>query len=80
MPYEKKAPVVYGKAFVVLEDEDKQTFVYQNGAWVPHARSIADWRQDCLVNQLPQKVNRRTRYEVRCPLSTEGSDGADALN
>ena len=30
--------------------------------------SIAQCRQDCLVKELPQKVNGKTRYEVRCPL------------
>ena len=32
--WEKKAPVLYGKPFVLLEDEQKQTFVFQAGAWV----------------------------------------------
>jgi hypothetical protein len=65
---EKKAPVVYGKPFVVMEDEAKRTFEYQKGAWVPYGMSIADCRRDFLVKELPQKVNRMTRYEVRCPV------------
>ena len=67
----KRAPVVYGKAFVLLEDENKNTFVYKNGQWVPHETSVAVYRQECEVDELPQKVNRRTRYEVRCPVHIE---------
>ncbi len=65
---EKKPPVVYGKAVVVLEDEAKGTFEFQQGAWIPYAMSIAQCRRDCLVKELPQKVNRMTRYEIRCPV------------
>ena len=61
------APVVYGKAFIVLEDEARNTFIFQGGAWVAHTASIAECRQSCQVKELPQKVNRMTRYEVRCP-------------
>jgi hypothetical protein len=68
---EKSLPVAYGKPFVLMEDENKNTFVYKGGAWVPHAMSIAECRQECQVNELPQKVNRMTRYEVRCPLTME---------
>jgi hypothetical protein len=66
---EKKPPVVYGKAIVVLEDEAKVTFEFQQGAWVPFSMSIAECRRDCLVKELPQKVNRMTRYEIRCPIN-----------
>ncbi len=66
--YEKKIPVEYGKAFIVMEDEQRNTFVFQAGAWVPHAKSIAECRYDCQVKELPQKVNRMTRYEIRCPV------------
>ena len=66
---EKKVPVVYGKAFIVMEDEAKSTFEYQRGNWVPYGMSIAECRRDCLVKELPQKVNRMTRYEVRRPVS-----------
>ncbi len=69
--YEKKAPIVYGKAFVVLEDESKGTFRFDNGAWVPYAMSIAQCRRECLVNELPQKVNRMTRYEIRLPVTEQ---------
>jgi hypothetical protein len=64
---ERVAPVVYGKAFIVLEDEAKNTFIFKGGAWVAHTASIAECRQSCQVKELPQRVNRMTRYEVRCP-------------
>jgi hypothetical protein len=63
-PPEKKVPVVYGKPFVVLEDAQKGTFVYQGGQWIPHTRTIAECRQDSQVKQLAQKINGMTRYEV----------------
>jgi|GEM_PF-1503298 len=66
---EKKPPIVYGKAMVVLEDEARNTFEFQQGAWVPFSMSIAECRRDCLVKELPQKVNRMTRYEIRCPIN-----------
>jgi len=64
---ERQAPIVYGKPFVVLEDEAKNTFVFKAGTWVPHTASIAECRQTCHVKQLPQRVNRMIRYEIRCP-------------
>jgi hypothetical protein len=67
--FEKKAPVVYGKAIIVLEDETKNTFEFQQGAWIPFSMSLAECRRDCLVKELPQKVNRMTRYEIRFPLN-----------
>jgi hypothetical protein len=63
---ERQTPVVYGKPFIVLEDESKKTFVFKAGQWVEFDSSIAECRQSCQVKQLPQKVNRMTRYEVRC--------------
>jgi hypothetical protein len=60
---------LYGKAFIVLEDAQKQTFVYKSGAWSAFSMSIAECRQDCQVKELPQKVNQMTRYEVRCPVA-----------
>ena len=63
-----KPPVQYGKPFILLEDSDKKTFEYKSGARVPYTMSIAECRQDCQVKELPQKVNRMTRYEVRCPV------------
>jgi len=60
---------VYGKAFILMEDLQKNTFEYVKGAWVPHAMTIAECRVDCQVKELPQKVNGMTRYEVRCPTS-----------
>ena len=64
---QRAAPVVYGKAFIVLEDEAKNTFIFKGGAWVAHTASIAECRQSCQVKELPQRVNKMTRYEVRCP-------------
>jgi hypothetical protein len=66
-PIEKLPPVAYGKPFIVLEDDQKNTFVYKAGAWVPHSATIAECRQDCQVKELPQRVNRMVRYEIRCP-------------
>jgi len=60
--------VQYGKAFILLEDEDKNTFEFVGGNWVPYARSISDCRRDCNVTALSQKLGTKTRYEVREPL------------
>ena len=60
--------VVYGKPFVVAEDADKNTFVFQGGEWVAYSASIAECRQTCLVKELPQRLKDRIRYEVREPL------------
>lgn len=64
---ERPAPVVYGKPFILLEDAEKNTFIFHAGNWVQHSVSIAECRQTCQVKELPQKLNRMTRYEVRCP-------------
>src|SRR5262245_49842359 len=37
-------PVVYGKPFIVVEDADKNTFVFQAGNWVAYSASIAECR------------------------------------
>jgi hypothetical protein len=66
---ENKPPVQYGKAFVLLEDPDKNTFEYSQGTWIPYAMSIAECRLDCQVKELPQKVNGKTRYEIRSPMA-----------
>lgn len=66
--YERKPPTQYGKPFVLLEDQALNTFEYASGAWVPYSLSIAECRHDYLVTELPQKVNGKTRYEIRCPL------------
>jgi hypothetical protein len=66
----RPAPIVYGKPFIVVEDEQKNTFVFQAGAWVPHTASIAECRQTCQVKELPQRVNKMIRYEVRCPVGS----------
>ncbi len=69
LPTEKKPPVEYGKPFTLLEDESKATFEFTGGSWVPYSMTIAECRQNsCKVQELPQKVNRKTRYEVRCPV------------
>lgn len=66
---EKKAPLAYGKPFTLLEDETKATFEFSGGSWVPFSMTIAECRQNsCQVQELPQKVNFKTRYEVRCPV------------
>jgi hypothetical protein len=66
--YERKEKVEYGKPFIVMEDADKNTFAYDGSAWVPYSMSMADCRLQCQVKTLPQKVNGKTRYEVRAPL------------
>jgi hypothetical protein len=67
--WRSKPSIVYGKPFTLLEDEGKKTFEYQAGSWVPFALSIAECRQQSFrVDQLPQKVNRMTRYEIRRPV------------
>ena len=62
---ERQPKPVYGKPFVLLEDDRKNTFEFVGGAWVPYSRSIAECRLDCQVTALAQKVNNMTRYEVR---------------
>lgn len=64
-PIERRAPTVYGKAFIILEDAAKNTFIFKEGAWVPHSESIAECRLTCQVKELPQRLNRMIRYEVR---------------
>lgn len=64
-------PTQYGKPFILLEDTDKNTFEYQGGAWVPHAKTIAECQVDCQVKELSQKVNKMTRYEVRSPVTAD---------
>ena len=66
--YEKKAPIQYGKPFILLEDPQKNTFEYARGTWVAYAQTIAQCRQIFQVTELPQKVNGMTRYEIRSPL------------
>jgi hypothetical protein len=65
---EKKPPAQYGRPFIVLEDGNKNTFKYQNGAWVPNETNIAQYRRDSQVKELSQQINSMTRYEVRSPL------------
>ncbi len=64
---ERPRPVVYGKPFILVEDADKKTFIFKAGEWIAYSASIAECRQSCLVKELPQRVNGRTRYEVRIP-------------
>jgi acetyl esterase/lipase len=67
IPSEPVAPTVYGKAFIVAEDAQKNTFYFHGGAWVAYPESIAQIKLTCLVKELPQKLNNMTRYEVRVP-------------
>jgi hypothetical protein len=60
--------VVFGKAFIVMEDREKNTFVFNGSGWVPHSMSMAECRATCQVKELPQKLNDKTRYEVREPV------------
>lgn len=66
--YERKPPVVYGEPFVVMENLQRETFVFVGGAWAPFEKSIAECRQDCRVTELSQKIKGMTRYEVRRPV------------
>jgi hypothetical protein len=66
---EPKPPTQYGKAFVLMEDNKLNTFEYVAGAWIPYGLSIAQCRHDCLVKELPQKLNGCTRYEIRSPVA-----------
>ena len=63
-----KPKVQYGAPFIVLEDEQKSTFTFSAGRWVPHNETIAECRVDCQVKELAQKVNKMTRYEIRRPI------------
>ena len=64
---ERAQPVVYGKPFILLEDGEKNTFIFKGGAWVAHTATIAECRTSCQVKELAQRVNQMIRYEVRCP-------------
>jgi len=64
---ERVQPTVYGKPFILMEDQEKNTFIFKAGAWVPHTASIAECRASCQVKELAQRVNQMIRYEVRCP-------------
>ena len=66
--FERKVPVVYGKPFILLEDDQKATFIYKEGRWLPHAMTIAECREECQVKELQQKINGMTRYEICAPL------------
>lgn len=68
--YELKPKVEYGKLFIVMEDGDKNTFVYNGSSWVPYTMTMAECRATCQVKELPQKVNGKIRYEVRAPIPT----------
>lgn len=68
-PIQAKPPVRYGQPFLLLEDANKNTFIYADGAWNPYDLSIAECRRvQCKVTELSQKVNKMTRYEIRCPI------------
>jgi hypothetical protein len=68
VPVAPVARVVYGKAIVIAEDANKNTFYFDGAAWVPYSDSIAECRRSCLVKELPQRVKDMTRYEIRPPV------------
>ena len=63
-----KRRVVYGKPFILMEDAEKNTFVYKAGEWVAYEATVAALRRTCQVKALPQGVGKMTRYEVRAPI------------
>jgi len=65
---EVKPRTTYGPAFIVMEDGQKNTFIYDASKWVPHAMSMAEVRVTCQVKELP-KIKDKARYEVREPLA-----------
>jgi hypothetical protein len=54
---------------LLLEDAQKKVFSFKNGQLIDHAKTIAEYRLDCRVKQLPQKINGLTRYEICLPVS-----------
>ena len=66
---ERQPTVVFGKPFMVMEDAQKNTFVYKGGAWVAYGPTIAECKRTCQVKELPQRVNNMIRYEIREPES-----------
>jgi len=56
---------------MLLEDGQKNVFIYNAGQWVRYERSIAECRQDCQVKQLSQRINAMTRYEVCAPVTAK---------
>ena len=69
VPRVPSPPKVYGKPFIILEDDKKATFEFRNGAWAPYTLTIAQCRSGGEVRELPQKINNMTRYEVRLLVS-----------
>jgi hypothetical protein len=68
----RKPPALFGKPFVVLEDEEKNTFSYQGGAWVPYAMTIKQCRDEGHdVRELSQKISKMIRYEVRLQVAVQ---------
>lgn len=67
----RKPPRELGKPFTLLEDAQKNVFQYRSGAWIPFAMTMAQCREEGDVKELPQKINKMTRYEVRLPLGSE---------
>lgn len=62
-------PTRFGDKFIVMEDAAKKTFYFDGNQWAPYSMTIAECRQkQCQIKELPQKVNNKTRYEVREPL------------
>jgi hypothetical protein len=67
--FKPPAATVYGKPFILLEDPQKSTFIFQRGQWVPHTKTVAEYRLDCQVKALAQKISGMTRYEICLPVS-----------
>jgi hypothetical protein len=63
-----KPKVVYGQPIVLLEDIQKNVFIYRSGQWVQFDKSIAECRVNCQVTELSQKIKGMTRYEVCEPI------------
>jgi hypothetical protein len=68
---QRKVRVEYDRSFILLEDANKDTFEFKAGQWARHPMTIAECRKNCLVKELPQKVNGMTRYEIRQPLAAD---------
>lgn len=68
IPIERRPPVRCGKPISLLEDAEKNAFTFSAGQWKPFDKSIAACRVDCLVKELPQKINGLIRYKVSAPI------------
>jgi hypothetical protein len=64
-------PRQYGKPFVLVQDRENNTFEFAGGTWIPYGLTIAQCRRNCLVTELPQKLNGNSRFEIRSPIPTK---------